>query len=113
MSNKRRTPRFKRRLGVRFRSEGGHERSAFTADISRDGIYVTCATPESPGRLLAIDVDIPGVGQVQVTGAVAWCRRVPRQLQSVQRGGFGVEIRLSPEEWAQFFEQLEAPAARI
>jgi hypothetical protein len=108
MSNKRRAPRIKRRLSVRFRSEGGHERSAFTADISRDGLYVTCTAPEIPGRLLEIEVDVPGTGAVQLTGVVVWCRKVPRQLQSVQRGGFGVEIRLSPWEWAELFEQLEA-----
>lgn len=88
-------------------------RSAFTADIGRDGLYVTCASPEVPGRLLEIDVDVPGVGVVQVTGAVAWCRRVPRQLQSIQRGGFGVQIRLSPHEWVELFEQLQTPAAAL
>ncbi len=106
-ANKRRVPRFKRRLGVRFRSQGGYPRSAFTGDVSRDGLYVTCATPETPGRVLELDVELPGVGEVQVSGVVAWQKRVPHQLQSVTRGGFGVEIRLSPEEWTEFFEQIE------
>ena len=112
-ANKRRVQRFKRRLGVRFRSEAGLARSAFTGDVSRDGLYVTCATPETPGRLLEIDVELPGIGEVQVSGVVAWQKRVPRELQSVTRGGFGVEIRLSPWEWAEFFEKLEARAATL
>ncbi len=111
MSNKRRVPRQKRRLNVRFRSEGGRERSAFTGDVSRDGLYVTCATPELPGRLLELDVELPGVGEVQVSGVVAWTKRVPHQLQSVTRGGFGVEIRLSPFEWAAFFDRAASKAS--
>jgi len=107
MSNKRRTPRFKRRLNVRYRSATGHERAAFTGDISRDGLYVTCAAPELPGRLLDLDIEVPGVGEVQVSGVVAWCRRIPQQLQAVRRGGFGVEIRLSPWEWAELCERLQ------
>ena len=111
MSNKRRMQRFKRRLNVRYRSEAGHERAAFTGDISRDGLYVTCAAPELPGRLLDLDIELPGIGVVQVSGEVAWCKRIPHQLQSVRRGGFGVEIRLSSVEWAELFERLQGGGA--
>ena len=110
MAEQRRLPRFKRRLNIRFQSAQGRERSAFTADVSRDGLYVSCAQPEQPGRLLELDVDLPGVGMVQVSGMVTWARRVPRELQAVRRGGFGVQIRLSPHEWSQFFDALHQPA---
>lgn len=107
MANQRRTPRFKRRLNVRFRSESGRERSAFTGDVSRDGLFVTCTQPEAPGRLIEMDIEVPGMGEVRVMGVVAWVKRVPAQLQSVRRGGFGVQIRFSPEEWCSFLEQIE------
>lgn len=111
MANKRRLQRFKRRWNVKFRSTNGQQRSAFTGDVCRDGLFVTCASPEMPGRLLEIGVELPGVGEAQVTGQVTWVRKVPRELQSFSKGGFGVEIRFSDDAWNRFFEGLERPAA--
>lgn len=108
MEDKRRRPRFRRRIGVRYQSESGARRLAFSADASADGVFLNSTQIETPGRKLELDADLPGAGLVKLGGQVVWARRVPPPLVTVQRGGFGVRIDDAPEVWRQFFSSLEA-----
>ena len=111
MEDKRRQPRFHRRLGVRYQSESGARRLAFSGDASADGVFLNSAQIEKPGRRIDLDVDLPGVGLVKLGGQVVWARRVPPPLVTVQRGGFGVRIVDAPDTWRQFFRNLESRRA--
>lgn len=108
MANERRSQqRIRRRLSVRFQGANGRARSAFTADVSPGGLYVSCAIPEPPGRRIELVVELPGLGEVALAGRVAWARRVPFELQVLRQGGFGVQIRERPALWEQYFATLE------
>ena len=102
--------RIKCRLTARFRGSNGRERSAFTADLSPSGLYLSCAMPEAPGKRIDLVVELPALGEVQLAGRVAWTLRVPFELQVLRRGGFGVELQSQPALWARYFETLEQAA---
>jgi hypothetical protein len=111
MEEKRKVPRFRRRLGVRYQAESGARRLAFSGDVSADGVFLNSGQVEQPGRTLDLDVDLPGEGLVKLGGEVVWARRVPPPLVTVQRGGFGVRITRAPDAWRRYFKTLETRRA--
>jgi hypothetical protein len=111
MEDKRKLPRFRRRLGIRYQAESGARRLAFSGDVCAGGVFLNSSQVERPGRNLALDVDLPGEGLVRLSGEVVWARRVPPPLVTIQRGGFGVRITEAPEAWRRFFRTLETRRA--
>jgi hypothetical protein len=111
MDDKRRLPRFRRRLGIRYRGESGTPRLAFSGDASVAGVFLNSSQVEAPGRTLELEADVPGEGLLRMRGEVVWARKVPPALVTVQRGGFGVRLLDPPEPWRRFFRGLEARRA--
>lgn len=110
-ANKRVQRRHKRRLPVRYRSAGGDYRSAFSSDISSGGLFVASTHVLNPGTQVLLDIDLPGASTtITAMGVVAWGKRVPASLQTIGRGGFGVQFLNVPEAWRQFMFQLETTA---
>lgn len=110
-ANKRLQRRHKRRIPVRYRAAGGDYRSAFSSDVSSGGLFVASTHVLTPGTQVLLDIDLPGTHTtITAMGVVAWGKRVPTSLQTIGRGGFGVQLLNAPEAWRQFMFQLETSA---
>jgi uncharacterized protein (TIGR02266 family) len=107
-ANKRYQRRHRRRLPVRYRASGSDYRSAFSADVSSGGLFVASTHVLNPGTQVLLDIDLPGLNTtISAMGVVAWGKRVPASLQTIGRGGFGVQFLNVPESWRQYMFQLE------
>ncbi|PIR22716.1 MAG: hypothetical protein COV44_06060 [Deltaproteobacteria bacterium CG11_big_fil_rev_8_21_14_0_20_45_16] len=89
------TPSIKRRylrkdivVPVRFEWEG-EQRSCLTTTLGEGGLYVHSLLPPSLGTRLELEFDLPGVGQVKVTGEV---RHSLENTYGSLPSGFGVQF---------------------
>lgn len=109
MAVPRKMPRFRRRFRVRYRSDGEtDEHMALTTDVSPGGLGVVTHRPADPGEALHLVIELPDGEALEVLGRVVWSRRVPRSLQVVDKGGFGVEVTQADERWFRWFTALAA-----
>jgi hypothetical protein len=93
---------------VRFGRPGEEaDRMGFTADVSPYGMFVASLKLEKAGQPLWFLVELPS-GMVKLQGEVVWCRRVPRELRTVVKSGFGIRLTQAPEEWYRFFFERDA-----
>jgi hypothetical protein len=95
---RRRNPRFRRRVRVSW-GDPGVERTGFTADVGPGGMYIVTDDPELPGQTLELEVELPSGERVGVMARVVRTRRVPRQLRRVEKGGFALQVTTAPEDW--------------
>jgi hypothetical protein len=103
MSKKRKMPREKRRLRLRFGKPGENpETLGFTLNISPLGLFVSTYKLESVGQDVWLQVELPGAEAVLLQGKVVWKRSVRRELRSVANSGFGVALNQAPEAWYRF-----------
>jgi len=112
-ADKRRMPRTKRRLMVRYGQPGQEpERSGITADISPGGLFVTSFKLEEVGQHLVFLVKVSDK-EIPLFGRVVWRRKVPRDLHRAVKNGFGVMLTKAPEAWYQYLleESLGGEAA--
>jgi Tfp pilus assembly protein PilZ len=84
----RRKKRFKVRFGV-----GYPKRGAFTGDASAGGLYIITGQPESPGKKLLIEINLPDEQRVIVCGRVCWAKKIPLNLlRLANKAGMGVQL---------------------
>lgn len=108
MSSNRKFDRTKQRLTLRFTLDGKTWESAFTTDVSPRGVFVMSSRPVPKGTSVRMEIQLPEVGMLTLTGVVAWKIAVPRTVSKVKRSGFGVELRGAPEAWFEFCAQIGA-----
>jgi hypothetical protein len=110
MSEKRKILRKRKRVKVRFGLETPMK-VAFTDDISRHGIFIKTASPESPGTMLNLEITLPDETLVLCQGRIHWAKRVPvNMLRLVGKGGMGVKISnftQGEQSFAVFVESLK------
>lgn len=87
----RQTLRSKKRLSVRFGTEGP-KHIGYTEDISPEGMFIKTASVYRPGTLLQIQITVKGAESVLLEGQVRWAKRVPPQLVRKIKAGMGVKI---------------------
>ncbi len=89
---RRREPRFARRLQVHFWKHGDDTvYSGFTANISTTGMFIGTASPVKPGSRVRIEV-IDEAHGFAVEGVVAHAARVSPLLQKLKTSGMGVRF---------------------
>ena len=95
--DKRKTPRFKRRIQLRFWSlDDRNPRKGFTHNVSVAGMFVASSAPFKPGT--RIFVEIPTTTEKLVLQAeVRYAARVDPMLQKVKPSGMGIRF-LTVEE---------------
>jgi len=85
---KRRLKRLRLKYGVRE-----PERSAFTEDISSDGLFIKTVSAYPPGKRMKVELYAPDKSTIQLEGYVMWIKRVPPGLiHLVKKGGMGIKI---------------------
>lgn len=62
-------------LEVEYRTTGAFL-VAYSANLSTGGMFVECNPPLAVGTELALKLNIPGVGPIELSGVVAWTRAV-------------------------------------
>ena len=106
-----RTPRpfrrHRRRLPVRFASKGTGWRSSVTTNLSAGGLFVVSAGQSRPGRVVELELRLPGETPLRLTGEVVWQRVVPPHLHRISPGGFGVRLSNAPEAYFRYCLGLE------
>jgi PilZ domain-containing protein len=105
MAVKRKMPREKRRLRLRFGKPGQEpETLGYTQDISPVGLFVAAYKLDELTNDLWLTVELPDE-DVLLHGKVVWKRRVRREIRTIAKSGFGVELTQAPEAWYKFFMQ--------
>lgn len=109
MNTPRSMPRFKRRMRIRYRDDGGErEMVALTRDVSPTGVGVHANRPAALGTHLQLALEVSDHETIPLTGRVVWVRRVPAGMLSVEQGGFGVQLTSADERWYAYLSQLSA-----
>jgi hypothetical protein len=109
MNQPRSMPRFKRRMRIRYRDDGGEkEMIAPTRDVSPTGLGVHANRPAALGTHLQLVLDIDDNLTIPLTGRVVWVRRIPAGMVSVEQGGFGVQLTSADERWYAYIADLAA-----
>ena len=85
MNHPRSMPRFKRRMRIRYRDDGGDkEMVALTRDVSPSGLGVNANRPAPLGALLQLSLEVSDDETIPLTGRVVWVRRVPAGMLAVE-----------------------------
>lgn len=95
--NKRKHPRFKRRIQLRFWSlEDRSIRKGFTHNVSVAGMFIASSAPFKPGTRIFVEIPSP-VEKLILQAEVRYAARVDPMLQKVKPSGMGVRF-LTVEE---------------
>jgi uncharacterized protein (TIGR02266 family) len=70
----RRAPRLPISLEVAYRTAGAFLVS-YSINLSKGGIFLEAAQPLEPGEHVTLRFDVPGAGELEVEGEVAWVRQ--------------------------------------
>jgi type IV pilus assembly protein PilZ len=70
----RRQPRLPISLKVQYRTTGAFL-VAYSINLSKGGIFLETSTPLEVGAHISLAFEVPGAGQLEVTGLVAWVRQ--------------------------------------
>src|SRR6478735_432613 len=70
----RRQPRLPISLKVQYRTAGAFL-VAYSINLSKGGIFLETATPLEIGEHISLNFEVPGAGEMQAEGVVAWIRK--------------------------------------
>ncbi len=98
--------RRKKRLKVHFGVDYP-KRVAFTGDASVGGLYIITGQPESPGKKLLIEINLPDEQQVIVYGRVCWAKKIPPNLiRLANKAGMGIQLTHFEAGWQIFKDYI-------
>ena len=102
MSEKRVSPRRKKRLACRMMIRGGSY-SGVVLDISPTGMFVQTTAKPNPLDYIEVHLTLPGETEPLVMQAkVARKKVVPTQLMAVAHGGIGLQLISPPQAYREF-----------
>lgn len=114
MAENRYEKRHRKRMTIKFGIEAPC-RTAFTEDISLQGIFIKTGFICPPGSRLKIDLTLPDGTEVRLTGVVKWAKKVPpNMIRLVRKCGMGVRITglvTGAEEYRRMCEELQGRVA--
>jgi len=89
-SERRRHPRLRKRLAVRF-GPGDLAHSGYTEDVSDSGIHLRTTVIYPPNTVLVLQIEYPDKA-VTTRGVVRWSKDLPPAFRRNMRGAMGVEF---------------------
>lgn len=109
--DKRKTPRYKRRIQLRFWSlDDRNPRKGFTHNVSVSGMFIASNAPFKPGT--RVFVEIPTSTEKLVLQAeVRNAARVDPMLQKVKPSGMGIRFLTVEELMAELLKLKKSPAS--
>ena len=96
-----RDTRHRKRVMVRFGDEKP-DRTAFTANLSVNGVLLQTNHIFHPGTILQVEIRPPEGSTFLLAGRVVWGKKVPPRLQSVKSCTMGLYFKDPPPEWTEF-----------
>lgn len=105
-AGRRHNQRAKRRMMVRFGTQGAHH-TGFTKDISETGLFIRTNTVSRPGTTLQVEIAFPEQTFL-LWARVVWAKKVPPQLAHLMDCGMGVCFIDPPADWLEFCSAWKA-----
>lgn len=93
------SPRYRRRVEVRYSDGGNTERIGYSGNISLSGMMLRTPVVLPPGTYLTLDIHFP-TAVLRLEGRVMWAREGPLTLLSTGRIGMGIRFVDPPAELA-------------
>jgi uncharacterized protein (TIGR02266 family) len=100
--NDRRQPRLPISLEVAYRTAGAFLVS-YSINLSKGGIFIETAQPLEPGEQLTLRFDVPGAGELEVAGMVAWVRQ---QSADGLPDGMGIQFDELDSRWGDVIDEM-------
>jgi len=91
MAEKRDNYRHRKRMALRFGVDAPNT-TAFTEDISDEGLFIKAGLVQPVGRELQVEIDLGGGRIIRLLARVQWAKKVPPALLRSYKGGMGVRI---------------------
>lgn len=91
------SPRYRRRVEVRYVGAGRKERIGFSGNISLSGMMLRTPVVLPPGTILDLEIHFP-THILTLQGRVMWAREGPLSLLSTGRIGMGIRFIDPPPE---------------
>lgn len=106
--DKRKFPRYRRRMALRFWSQGDREpRKGFTQNLSIAGMFVSTNAPFKPGTRVFLEIP-SGRETLQLQGEVRFAVRVDPALQRVKPSGMGLRLLRTDEVMRELLKLKKA-----
>lgn len=105
---KRGAPRARKRLMVRY-GVTAPERTAFTKNVSENGLFIHTNLVMRPGTTIQVQVHFPD-RTFSHWARVMWAKQVPPQLAHVVECGMGVRFVDPSPDWAEYFARWKGKA---
>lgn len=100
--------RYRRRIEVRYREEGGPERIGYSGNVSIAGMMLRTPRVVPPGTILTLEVRFPQ-GAITLMGRVVWAREGPLTFLSTGRIGMGIKFVDPPADLSALLKTVSAP----
>lgn len=108
MSDKRRMPRTRKRLSCSL-MVNSQRYTGIVLDISATGLFIQTSVAPKPGTIVNFEMRLPSGESLSLQASVARRRNVPAHMQSIARGGIGLCLESTPEEYFALVEAIQGP----
>ena len=105
---KRVAPRARKRLMVRY-GVASPDRTAFTKNISENGLFIQTNIVLRPGTTIQVEVHFPD-RTFSHWARVMWAKQVPPQLAHVVECGMGVRFVDPAPDWGEYYARWKGKA---
>ena len=96
---KRKSLRLSKRLLVKF-GQNRPDHNGFTVDLSTQGIFIKSSKIFPPGTFLTMELTLPNLHKISLSGRVMWGKRVPMNLiRHIKKSGMGIKLDQVPEDF--------------
>lgn len=107
--DKRKTPRYKRRIQLRFWSvDDRNPRKGFTHNVSVAGMFIATTSPFKPGTRIFVEIPTT-VEKLVLQAEVRTAARVDPMLQKVKPSGMGIQLLTVEELMAELLKLKKSP----
>jgi hypothetical protein len=100
---RRKVERLKQRLTCEL-VMGDRRHPGIVLDVSPTGLFVQTSCSPAPGESIRVNLRRPGEAEVEVAASVARRYVVPRRLMSIARGGVGLQIESSSDDFLRLID---------
>ena len=107
--DKRQTPRYKRRIQLRFWSaDDRNPRKGFTHNVSVSGMFIASTSPFKPGTRIFVEIPTT-IEKLVLQAEVRNAARVDPMLQKVKPSGMGIRFLTVEELMAELLKLKKSP----
>lgn len=102
--DKRKAERISKKLEVHYVTEA--DQTAITSNISETGIFIITNNRVSPGTVLDLTLNLPGLQDFSLKGRVMRSNYTAPALVGEATSGLGVQLMKPPQEYINYIRSL-------